>query len=199
MTPLPARQRSADPAAPAVNNIVLVTGEEGAGKSTILRALLPCTTDGTRVDAEDIGQTNPCPMDDGFFDLLRRNIAALVTNFWAAGYVNVLTGSFLRDYDDYRAFRQLLPPQTAVFLVELLVDRAVRDQRRLTRAKRTTQQWRDRVDLIPEDRTIREASDAGYRYIGIDTTALDVAETVQRIMNEIPEIYVPPMRCRPAL
>ncbi|WP_326551877.1 hypothetical protein [Micromonospora sp. NBC_01813] len=121
-----------------------------------------------------------------------------MTNFWAAGYVNVLTGSFLRDHDDYRAFRQLLPPQTAVFLVELLVDRAVRDQRRLTRAKRTTQRWRDRVDLIPEDRTMREALDADYRYIGIDTTALDVAESVQRIMDEIPEIYVPPMRCQPA-
>ncbi|WP_326551878.1 ABC transporter ATP-binding protein [Micromonospora sp. NBC_01813] len=48
-----------------VNNIVLVTGEEGAGKSTILRALLPYTTDGTRVDAEDIGQTNPAQWTTG--------------------------------------------------------------------------------------------------------------------------------------
>ncbi|WJK32195.1 hypothetical protein [Solwaraspora sp. WMMA2065] len=187
---LPVTRRAADPTATAVNHLVLVTGEEGAGKSTILRALLPHTPGCARIDAEDIGQTNPCPMDDGFFDLLRRNVATLVTNFWAAGYVNVLTGSFLRDYDDYLAFRQLLRQQTTVFLVELLVDRDVREHRRLTRAKQTTQRWRDRVDLIPEDRTLREALDPDYRYIGVDTSALSVAATVQSIMDSIPEIYV---------
>src|SRR5688500_4417757 len=88
--------------------LVLVCGEEGAGKSTIVRALLPRTPYGARIDAEDIGQTNPCPMDDGFFDLLRRNVAALVTNFWRAGYHTVVAGSFVRDYRDYLAFRELL-------------------------------------------------------------------------------------------
>ena len=29
------------------------------------------------------------------------------------------------------------------------------------------------VDLIPEDRTLRQATDADYRYVGIDTTDLD--------------------------
>ena len=96
---------------------------------------------GARIDAEDIGQTNPCPMDDAFFDLLRRNVAGLVENFWAAGYVNVIAGSFLRRYSDYVSFRQLLRP-SAVFLIDLLVDKEVRDHRRITRAKRTTQEWR---------------------------------------------------------
>jgi hypothetical protein len=45
------------------------------------------------------------------------------------------------------------------------------------------------VDQIPEDRTIREAADADYRYIGIDTTCLDIARTVQRIERAIPEVY----------
>ena len=168
--------------------LIIVSGEEGAGKSTIVRALLPSTAYGARIDAEDIGQTNPCPMDDTFFDLLRRNVAGLVENFWAAGYVNVIAGSFLRCYSDYVSFRQLLRP-SAVFLVDLLVDRQVRDHRRITRAKRTTQEWRDMVDQIPEDRTIRQAADADYRYIGIDTTNLDVAGTVQRIKDAIPEVY----------
>ncbi|WP_377550056.1 hypothetical protein [Micromonospora zhanjiangensis] len=166
-----------------------MTGQEGAGKSTILRALLPRTPEGARIDAEDIGQTNPCPMDDRFFDLLRRNVAGLVERFWAAGYVNVVAGSFLRHHSDYLAFRRLLPRPAAVFMVELLVDKHVRDRRRVTRAKRTTQRWRDMVDLIPEDRTIREATDADYRYVGVDTTGLDVAATVQQIMDAVPEIY----------
>lgn len=169
--------------------LIIISGEEGAGKSTIVRALLPSTPYGARIDAEDIGQTNPCPMDDTFFDLLRRNVAGLVENFWAAGYVNVIAGSFLRRYSDYVSFRQLLSRPSAVFLVDLLVDREVRDNRRITRAKQTTQEWRDGVDQIPEDLTIRRAADADYRYIGIDTTDLDVARTVQRIKGAIPEIY----------
>jgi hypothetical protein len=169
--------------------LIIVSGEEGAGKSTIVRALLPSTPQGARIDAEDIGQTNPCPMDDTFFDLLRRNVAGLVENFWAAGYVNVIAGSFLRRYSDYVSFRQLLPRPSAVFLVDLLVDREVRDRRRITRAKQTTQEWRDMVDQIPEDQTIRQAADADYRYIGIDTTDLDVARTVQRIKGAILEVY----------
>ena len=169
--------------------LIIVSGEEGAGKSTIVRALLPSTPQGARIDAEDIGQTNPCPMDETFFDLLRRNVAGLVENFWAAGYLNVIAGSFLRRYSDYVSFRQLLPRPSAVFLVDLLVDRQVRNRRRITRAKQTTQEWRDMVDQIPEDQTIRQAADADYRYIGIDTTDLDVARTVQRIKGAIPEVY----------
>ena len=38
-------------------------------------------------------------------------------------------------------------------------------------------------------RTIRQASDADYRYVGVDTTRLEVTETVEQIMAAIPEIY----------
>jgi hypothetical protein len=174
---------------PGATRLVIVNGEEGAGKSTIVRALLPHTPRGARVDAEDIGQTNPSPMDDTFFGLLRRNVADLVENFWEAGYVNVVAGSFLRGYPDYLAFRRLLVRPSTVFLVELLVSKDVRDHRRITRAKQTTQTWRDMVDLIPQDTTIRRATDADYRYVGIDTTSLDVTETVQQIRAAIPEVY----------
>jgi hypothetical protein len=37
--------------------------------------------------------------------------------------------------------------------------------------------------------TIWQAPDADYRYVGIDTTDLDVAETVRRIKAAIPEVY----------
>jgi energy-coupling factor transporter ATP-binding protein EcfA2 len=169
--------------------LVIVTGEEGAGKSTIVRALLPHTPRGAQIDAEDVGQVNPCPMDDRFFDLLRRNVAGLVENFWRAGYVNVVAGSFVRDYPDYLAFRGLLTPPSTVFLVELLVAKDVRDHRRATRAKQTTREWRDMVDLIPDDLTIRQATGTDYRYVGVDTTHLDVAGTVREIKAGIPEIY----------
>jgi hypothetical protein len=43
--------------------------------------------------------------------------------------------------------------------------------------------------FVPEDGTIRRAVDADYRYIGMDTTDLDVGATVQRIKGAIPEVY----------
>jgi hypothetical protein len=178
-----------DVSPPREARLIIVSGEEGAGKSTIIRALLSHTPRGARVDAEDVGKVNPCLMDDDLFDLIRRNVAVLVENFWGAGYTTVVTGSFLRGYPDYLAFRRLLAPPTAVYLVELLVAKEVRDRRRVTRAKPTTQEWRDRVDLIPEDLTIRQAAEADYRYLGIDTTDLSVAETILRIKAAIPEVY----------
>jgi len=45
------------------------------------------------------------------------------------------------------------------------------------------------VDQVPEDVTIRQTADADYRYVGIDTTDLDVARTVRQIQSAIPEIY----------
>jgi guanylate kinase len=73
--------------------LVIVSGEEGAGKSTIVRALLPHTPSGARIDAEDV--------------------------------------------------------------------------------------------------SLREAAGADYRYVGIDTSRLDVAATVDRIRAAIPEVYAP--------
>jgi hypothetical protein len=184
---VPDSEQCASP--PLEARLIVVHGEEGAGKSTIIRALLPHTPGGARIDAEDVGQVNPCLMDDELFGLIRQNVALLVENFWRAGYGNVVAGSFLRGYPDYLAFRRLLTSPSAVFVVELLVAKDVRDRRRLTRAKQTTRQWRDRVDLIAEGVSIRQAPDADYHYIGIDTSDLDVAETVRRIKAAIPQIY----------
>jgi chloramphenicol 3-O-phosphotransferase len=175
--------------APHECRLIIVSGDEGAGKSTIIRALLPQTPRSASIDAEDLGQVNPCPMDDLFFDLLRHNVAVLAENFWGAGYVNVIAGSFIRDYADYVAFQRLLTQHPTVVVVELLVAKAERDVRRTTRLKPTTQEWRDRVDVVPEDLTIRQSADADYRYVGLDTTHLDVVGTIQRIRAAIPEIY----------
>src|SRR5205823_12252755 len=42
---------------------------------------------------------------------------------------------------------------------------------------------------VPKDQTIRQATDADYRYIGVDTTRVDVGQTVRRIQDAIPEIH----------
>src|SRR5262249_25814730 len=175
------------PSLSAARRLILVTGQEGAGKTTIIRALLPHTPRGARIDAEDLGQVNPCLFDDAFWRLLRANIAALVRNYWAAGFENVIAGSFFTTRDDFLRF----PEVEEVYMVQLLVQPHERRHRRLTRAKRTTQEWRDMVDQFDTvDTTISDNQD-GYRYVAVDGTGMTPEQTVTAIVRELPEIYGP--------
>ncbi|MGP5291752.1 hypothetical protein ACTXLB_11190 [Brachybacterium tyrofermentans] len=89
-------------------SLILVTGEEGVGKSTLMSALLAHTPGGAKVDAEDVGQVNPFEFGPDFLDMLWRNVASVIGNFWDAGYATVITGSLLDGdtYDSFRQFRQ---------------------------------------------------------------------------------------------
>jgi chloramphenicol 3-O-phosphotransferase len=169
--------------------LILISGQEGAGKTTIIRALLPHTPRGARVDAEDLGQVNPCLFDDAFWRLLRLNVAVLVRNYWAAGFQNVITGSFFITRDDFLRFRELVPDVDEVYLVQLVVQPAERRRRRLTRAKRTTQEWRDQVDRVDVVDPAIAGDQDGYRYLAVDSTELTPEQTVAAVMREIPEIY----------
>jgi hypothetical protein len=166
-------------------------GQEGTGKSTIVRALLHRTPRAAQIDAEDVGQVNPFEMNEAFIELLWKNVLALIVNFWEAGYSNVIAGSFLSTYEEYRRFRQQLPKDVDIYLVHLCTSKPVRDQRRIERAKPTSKYWRDRIDLLyPEDTTLQNAQD-DYRYIRVDNDHLSIDDTVAVIKGAIPEIYGP--------
>jgi energy-coupling factor transporter ATP-binding protein EcfA2 len=96
--------RSAAPIEPT-KRLILITGQEGAGKTTIIRALLPHTPQSARIDGEDVAQINPSLFDAAFWELLRCNVGGLVRNFWQAGYTNVIAGSFFANRMDYIGFR----------------------------------------------------------------------------------------------
>lgn len=172
-----------------VRRLILLDGQEGAGKTTIIRALLPHTPNGAVADAEDVGHVNPCPYDAIFFDLLYRNVAGLIENFWRAGYLNVVSGSMFSNFAEYCAFRQVLVTPAEVYVVQLRVAKEVRDHRRETRAKQTTQQWRDHIDQFDVVDTTLQQAPGDYRYIGIDTSLLSPTETVARIKDAIPDVY----------
>ena len=129
---------------------------------------------------------NPWVYDEAFRDLHRRNVAALVRNFWDAGYGTVVTGSFLGSPQEYSAFQSLLPADVDVTVVQLLVRKDVRDARRRSRAKVTTQEWRDAVDEAEVvDDTAWDQIDADYEYVAVDTSDLTLAETVEHLVAEV--------------
>ncbi len=121
--------------------------------------------------------------------LLWQNMAALIKNFWAAGYSTVVAGSSFDDYKGYIQLRQRLPEDVSVYLVHLCASKAVRDQRRIDRTKPSTKASRDQMDRIcPEDTTLQD-NQQGYHYIKIQNDDLSVDQAVEAIKTAIPEIY----------
>lgn len=173
------------------SNLLLIVGQEGAGKSTTIRALLNATPSSAQIDAEDVGQVNPWHFDEPFLHLLRANVADLTRNFWDAGYQNVIAGSFLRNHGDYKVFREGLDRDVTVYVIHLCATKPTRDIRRIERPKESSEEWRDMVDRVdPESEySTFDQADADYRYVRIDNDGLTVADTVMIVRQAIPEIY----------
>lgn len=170
-------------------NLIVIVGQEGVGKSTLVRALLPHTKPGAQIDAEDLAQVNPFNFDEHFKQLLWKNVAALTQNYWEAGLPHVIVGSFLNDYQDYLGFRTHLPLKANIYLVHLCASKPVRDQRRIERPKPSTKEWRDWLDEhYPEDASLQSAN-AKYRYIRVANDMLSVDETVSYVVAAVPEVY----------
>ncbi len=67
------------------SNLIIIEGQEGAGKSTTVRALVKAIPGSAQIDAEDVGEVNPWQMDDAYLRMLWQNVADLTRNFWSAG------------------------------------------------------------------------------------------------------------------
>lgn len=170
-------------------NLIVVVGQEGVGKSTICRALVPGTPTSAKIDADDIGQVSPCKMDAEFMRLVWKNTVALTTNYWEAGYCNVIAGSFFDELREYLQFRKALAPDAHIYLAHLCASKDVRDQRRIERSKSSSKEWRDWIDEAYQEDVSLGAAPQDYRYIRVDNDHLTIPETVAMIQAAIPEIY----------
>lgn len=170
-------------------NLVIVVGQEGAGKSTTVRALVKAIPGSAQIDAEDVGEVNPWRMDDAYLRMLWKNVSDLTRNFWSAGYRNVVAGSFLSNIDQYVAFRAVLNMPANVYVVQLCATKASRDVRRINREKETSEEWRDMVDRVDSVDTSFGSTNGDYTFLRIDNDGQDVSETVERIRLWAPELF----------
>jgi energy-coupling factor transporter ATP-binding protein EcfA2 len=170
-------------------NLLIIVGQEGAGKSTTVRALVKAIPGTAQLDAEDVGEVNPWRMDDAYLRLLWKNVADLTRNFWSAGYRNVIAGSFISNVDHYRAFRDVLNMPANTYVVQLCGTKASRDVRRINRGKETSEEWRDMVDRADPEDTSFASANADYTFLRIDNDGRHVSETVERIRQWAPEVF----------
>lgn len=171
------------------NNLLILVGQEGSGKSTTVRALLKETPSSAQIDAEDVVQLNPHgEMDSPFLQLMWKNVACLTRNFWEAGYRTVLAGSFLSNLGHYNDFRRVFPDDANIYVVQLCAGKPTRDVRRAERSKQSTKEWWDMVDRVdPEDTTFAAAQD-DFRFLRIDNDGRNVSETIGLIRAWAPEL-----------
>jgi len=171
-----------------MQSLIIICGQEGAGKSTLAKAITPHLKNGASFDAEDILQVNPFEFDAAFQLLAIRNSVALIHNFFDAGYQTVIAGSFIGDRQGYDVFRQLLNVTPTIYVVMLGATKQVRDDRRVRREKPTTQEWREQLDVkYPPDRTLPETEASGdYKYIEIENSELAVEATIEVLRLAIP-------------
>lgn len=145
-----------------MQTLIIICGQEGAGKSTLAKAITAHLKNGASFDAENILQVNPFNFDNAFKALAIRNSVDLIHNFYDAGYETVVAGSFISDRQGYDVFRKLLRGNPQIYIVMLGATKQTRDDRRLKREKPTTKEWRDELDLkYPPDRTFYDSQKTG--------------------------------------
>ena len=164
-------------------NLIIIFGEEGAGKTTTIPRLIKYIPHSAQIDAENVGQVNPWVYNKEFLQLLWKNVLDLTHNFWSFGYNTVVTGSFFGLYSEYLEFKNLLPQDTNITLIHLFASKAVRDHRREKRAKPYNKKVSDWIDEnYPDDPEFSKHADE-HHYIRIDTSNLSVDTTISLIIK----------------
>ena len=172
-----------------MKKLLIICGQEGTGKSTLSKAILPYLNNGAAFDAENILQVNPFEFDAKFKQLAIDNTSVLINSFFRHGYERVIAGSFINDRTDYDSFKTRLEYNPKVFIVMLIASQDVRDKRRIERSKPTTKEWRDIADTkAPKDMTLVQTNDE-YNYCEIDSSELTIKETIAGIKKKIPDFF----------
>ncbi|MDD4989307.1 MAG: hypothetical protein PHV42_02675 [Candidatus Pacebacteria bacterium] len=173
-----------------MKSLLIICGREGAGKSTLAKAIVPYLKNGASFDAENILQVNPFLFDENFQSLALENSLDLIHNFFEAEYENVVAGSFLIDQNHFDAFKAKLKYESKIYILMLTVDKGIRDERRLNRDKKTTKEWMDLVDSkFYLETSLRDNADESYTYFEIDNSKMDVADTIELLKKQIPQFF----------
>lgn len=178
-----------------MQKLLIICGQEGVGKSTLAKRIVPHIVNGAAFDAENILQVNPFEMNDEFERLAVDNSAALINNFFQYGYNNVIAGSFIRNKKGFDLLKEKLPTKPIIYLLMLTATKPVRDERRLQREKKPIDgkliEWMKWMDIhYPPDATLKAAQDTGdYTYFEIDNTALTVEQTIEQVREKLPEFF----------
>lgn len=174
-----------------MQKLLIVCGQEGVGKSTLLKSLVKQLRHGAVVDVEDLLQVNPWKQNKEFENLALDNAAAIVNNFFKYSYPQVAVGSAVRNRKELDLFKTKLVLQPETYILNLVVFQDILDKRRKQREQEPyTEKFLEWLKTSPQqDSTLKESNDSSYTYVEIDNEKLSVEETIMQLKKTIPKFF----------
>ncbi len=172
-----------------MNSLILINGCGGAGNETTARLLLGRLRPSAWIDIKALIKVEPWVYDETLLDLGARNGAALAGNFMRAGYPQVIFSGGVGNQHALDLICVLASAADHVYYFWLHADKAIRDRRRLARARDAADrpEYLDAVDAVmadPGPLSVRAGS-----YHRIDTggaTADAVAAAILTVLAVLP-------------
>lgn len=174
-----------------IKKLLIIGGDEGAGKSTLAKKIVPHINNGAAFDAENLVQIFPFEFNNTFQNLVIDNSLDLIHNFYEYGYERVVAGSFVNDRNWFDIFRSKLKYDPQIYFLMLVVPKPERDIRRLTREKKSTKEMMDWLDnKYPPDTTLRDSQKTGdYTYVEIDNSNISIEDSIAKLKELIPDFF----------
>ena len=174
-----------------MKKLLIVCGQEGSGKSTFAKKIVPHLENGAAFDAENLAQVHPFEFDESFQNLVIDNSLGLIHNFYEYGYERVVGGSFLNDRKWFDIFRSKLKYDPEISILMLGASKGERDMRRAARERKSTKEMMDWMDeKYPPYTDLKDSqASGGYEYIEIDNSDIAVEESIARLKELIPGFF----------
>jgi shikimate kinase len=117
------------------NKLIIISGCCGAGKETTGRLLLSALEPSAWIDMKSLGKISPWAYEEKMVSLSIENAADLVDNFFRAGYCQVISSGGIYSQRELDTLMTLVHTDCRVIYVWLDVGKAIRDKRRIARAR----------------------------------------------------------------
>jgi len=170
-----------------MKRLILVCGPNGVGKTTACQGLLEALPRSAYTDSDWCRMMNPFAFDTETTEIVRANIAALMTNYLQSSAIENVIFSYGVHGPRPRIFqevRQELDQNGVVYqFCPILLECSLQEQRRRLMAS-----GRDSARIERAIRNTRHVYSA-CAYPAVDTTDLSVSQTVERILSVLAECY----------
>jgi len=167
------------------NKLIIIGGCCGAGKETTGRLLSEALEPSAWIDFKSLGRIAPWAYGEKLISLSIENAAALVDNFFRAGYCQVVLSGVSFSQKELDALTALVHADCRVLYVWLDVDKTMRDKRRIARARDAADkaEFLDYIDSVVTDPGELKIPNGAYFRLQIDgETPHEVLERVVKTL-----------------
>lgn len=170
-----------------MKRLILVCGPNGVGKTTACQSLLEALARSAYIDSDWCRMMNPFAFDAETTEIVRANIAALMTNYFQSSAIENVIYSYGFHGPRQRIFQgvrhDLDVSGVSYQFCPILLECSLQEQRR-----RLVASGRDSARIERAIRNTRHIYSA-CAHPAVDTTDLSVSQTVERILSVLAECY----------